>query len=181
MQLALLWYITYKRYLKRLGFKLNKYDLCIANKIKDEKECTVDWYVDDAKISHVKTKVVDWVVKQWNDKFDTLTKKRGNKHTFVGMDIEITKNKWVKVLIKEYFEENVKDFGEKLSKTANTSAKRNLFEIGKDSQSLFKDKAELFYLIVSKLLWVAKIGRIYIEHSISFLYTRVSCSLEEDW
>ena len=57
-----------------------------------------------------------------------------------------------------------------------TPAKRDLFEIDNDSQSLPKDKAELFHFIVSKLLWVAKRGRLDIE-----LSTRVSCSTEEDW
>ena len=56
MQSAIFWYETFKGCLEALGFKLNKYDLFIANKIIDGNQCTVGLYVDDTKISHVKTK-----------------------------------------------------------------------------------------------------------------------------
>lgn len=87
MQSALLWYETFKECLEGLGLKLDKYDLCIANKVIDRKQCNVGWYIDDTKIPQVKTKVVDCIIKQLESKFDTMTKKRSNKHTFVGIDI----------------------------------------------------------------------------------------------
>ena len=70
-----------------MGFTLNPYDPCVANKMVDGKQCTICWYVDDNKISHKDPKVVDWVIKAIEDKFGKMTVTRGNKYTFVGMDL----------------------------------------------------------------------------------------------
>ena len=43
MQAALLWYETFVAFLKVNGFKLNKYDPCIANKVVNGKQCTIFW------------------------------------------------------------------------------------------------------------------------------------------
>ena len=87
MQSALLWYKTFKLCLEEDGFKLNKCVPCVANKVVNGKQCTVAWYVDDNKISHVDSKVVDSVIEMIESKFGTMTKRRGKKHVFVGMDI----------------------------------------------------------------------------------------------
>jgi hypothetical protein len=36
-----------------MGFEINPYDPCVANKLVDEKQMTVRWHVDDLMISHV--------------------------------------------------------------------------------------------------------------------------------
>ena len=50
MQLALLWYQTFKGCLENIGFKLNLNDPCVANMEIKGKQCTVCWYADDTKI-----------------------------------------------------------------------------------------------------------------------------------
>ena len=55
---ALLKYDVYMRNLKGMGFEINTYDRCVANKITDQKQCTLVWYVDDNKLSHKYPKVV---------------------------------------------------------------------------------------------------------------------------
>ena len=49
---ALLWYECFSSKLKGMGFKINAYDNCIANKMIDSHQCTITWYVDDVKVSH---------------------------------------------------------------------------------------------------------------------------------
>ncbi len=44
-----------------MGFELNLYDMCVANKTIDGKQCTLVWYVDDTKILHVDGNVVSHV------------------------------------------------------------------------------------------------------------------------
>ena len=44
---ALQWYILYKTTLEKEGFVLNKYDLCVANKVINNKQCTIGWLIDD--------------------------------------------------------------------------------------------------------------------------------------
>ena len=97
-------------------FKLNKCDPCVANKDVDGKQCTVCWYVDDNKISHVDPKVLDSVIETIESKFGTMTKRRGKKHTFVGMDIDFVGGGKVKILMKDYMEESIVSFGEDLGK-----------------------------------------------------------------
>ncbi len=59
MVAALLYYKKFVKSLTNKGFKLNPYDGCVANKIIKGKQMTICFHVDDCKISHVSTKVVD--------------------------------------------------------------------------------------------------------------------------
>ena len=68
-------------------FKLNKYDPCVANKVVNGKQCTICWYVDDTKISHVDTEVMDHIISKIEERFGKMVGTRGKKHNFVGMDI----------------------------------------------------------------------------------------------
>ena len=52
-----------------LGFAKNEYDLCVANKVIDGKQCTVIWHVDDLKISHVDPKVVAWFLNKLQGRY----------------------------------------------------------------------------------------------------------------
>jgi hypothetical protein len=66
---ALLWYDLFANTLQDMGFVLNPYDACIANKIIDGTQCTIAWYVDDNKISHRDTKVVSKVIARKIDRY----------------------------------------------------------------------------------------------------------------
>ena len=59
---ALLWYALFSSTLHEIGFELNSYDTCVANKEIDCKQCTITRYVDDLKVSHVKEEVVQDVI-----------------------------------------------------------------------------------------------------------------------
>ena len=59
---ALLWYECFTKCLLNIGFKLNKYDPCVANKMINGKQCTIVWCVNDSKISHTESKIVDQVI-----------------------------------------------------------------------------------------------------------------------
>ena len=61
---ALLWYDLFNNTLNEMGFVLNPYDPCIANCIIDGSQCTIAWYVDDNKISHVEPAVVTMIIKK---------------------------------------------------------------------------------------------------------------------
>jgi len=49
--------------LTKQGFKLNPFDGCVANKIVKGKQITICFHVDNCKISHESTKVVDATIK----------------------------------------------------------------------------------------------------------------------
>ena len=68
---------------------LNPYEPCVANKMVKGKQSTVLWYVGDVKVSHVEQSVVDGTIKFLESNFDKMKTVKGNKHTYLGMDIEI--------------------------------------------------------------------------------------------
>jgi hypothetical protein len=70
-----------------MGFELNPYDFCVAKKTINGKQCTIGWYVDDNKISHVHPSVVTEIIKKIEDKFGKMTVTRGKAHVFLGMHI----------------------------------------------------------------------------------------------
>ncbi len=66
MKSALLFYRKLVADLTSLGFELNPYDPCVANKIINGKQIMVCWHVDDLFVGHddpnVVTTFLDWLV-----------------------------------------------------------------------------------------------------------------------
>ena len=52
----------YKDTLKNEGFVFNSYKKCMANKIINGKHCTIQWYVDDNKVTHVSEGLITGVI-----------------------------------------------------------------------------------------------------------------------
>ena len=48
-----LWYELYVSVLKDMGLKINPYGMSVSNNDINGKQCTIDWYMDDNKVSHV--------------------------------------------------------------------------------------------------------------------------------
>ena len=83
-----------------MGFKLKPYNLCVANTQIKGAQCTVVWYVDDNKISHINPSVVSDVIRQIEAKFGKMTVTRGLQHEFLGMNIVLDHEaKTVKITI----------------------------------------------------------------------------------
>ena len=55
---ALLWYKFYSEMLEGMGFVINPYDLCVASKMINVKQCTIVWYFDENQLSCVDPNVV---------------------------------------------------------------------------------------------------------------------------
>jgi hypothetical protein len=178
---ALLWYELFTGTLQDMGFELNPYDTCVANMTINGKQCTIAWYVDDNKISHVEPEVVTQIVAKIEERFGKMTVTRGKKHVFLGMDICFMDNGTATIKMKEYLKEAMSEFGEQISKSAASPAKRDLFEIDEDSEILGKDRGEIFHSVSAKLLYVSKRGRLDTQLTVAFLCTRVSRSTEQDW
>ena len=72
------------------GFTINPYDRCVANKQIDGQQCTLVWHVDDMKMSHGDSKVVDRIIKMLEAEFGKeapLTIRRGKIHDYLGMTL----------------------------------------------------------------------------------------------
>ena len=83
IEYALRWYDLYSQTLEKEGFIINSYDKCVANKIIDDKQCTVVWYVDNNKISYTDENVVTNVIELMKGYFGDLTVMRVKQQTFL--------------------------------------------------------------------------------------------------
>jgi hypothetical protein len=127
LQSALLWYNFFARTFKEMGFELNPYDPCGANKMIEGWQSTITWYVDDSKISHAKSSVVTDVIAQIKEQFEKMTVTRGKHHIIlVGMDIVNKGDGNLSIGMQEYFKEAILEFGEDVLRPAVTPARTNI-------------------------------------------------------
>jgi hypothetical protein len=97
------------------------------------------------------------------------------------MDIKFHENGTVSVKMKDYIKEAIADFGEDITRTVATPAKKNLFDTDNNGERLTRHNSEIFHSIVAKLLYVSQHRQLDIQLVIAFLCTRGSCSDEKDW
>jgi KUP system potassium uptake protein len=180
VQSALLWYELFTGTLMDMGFTLNPYDPCVANKTINGKQCTIVWYVDDNKISHVEYDVVTRIIKRIEKSFGKMAVTRGKEHEFLGMNITYLENGTAKIRMKGHLEEAIEEFGEAITKSATSPAKRDLFDIDEKSEGLERGVSEAFHSVTAKLLFVSHRARLDVQLPIGFLCTRVTCSTEQD-
>jgi hypothetical protein len=145
----------------------------------DGKQCTIAWYVDDTKISHVDPDVVTRTIEQIEERFGKMTVKRGSEHVFLGMNIAYKNNGTAEITMREYLEEAIADSGLDISRTATTPAKRTLFEI-KDDAKLLGKKSRDISQCGGKVALRSIRARMDILLAVSFLCTRVAKSTVED-
>ena len=90
---ALLFWKKLSSSLKQRGYVINPYDWCVANKYINELQCSIVWHVDDLKISHQDTAVVDEVIASLRAKYGKIGKmtvRRGKKHDYLGMTLDFS-------------------------------------------------------------------------------------------
>mmetsp|Transcript_13911 Transcript_13911/g.26194 ORF Transcript_13911/g.26194 Transcript_13911/m.26194 type:complete len:735 (+) Transcript_13911:3-2207(+) len=178
---ALLWYTLYRETLEGLGFVVNPYDQCVANATINGSTCTICWYVDDNKISHIDPAVVTDIIGKIEAKFGKMKVSRGKEHDFLGMKIKFNENRTVSIDMCEYVKGAIDGFSEAITKSASTPATRYLFDIRDDAKALDKDRGDIFHSTVAKLLYICKRCRLDIQNAVAFLTTRVSKPDEDDW
>ena len=104
-----------------------------------------------------------------------MTVTRGKEHTFVGMNFKLKDDGTVSITMKDYIEECIASYGEKVSNyNTKTPANNKLFNVDVHSNKLSQDKSDIFHHIVAKLSFVIKQVRLDISTTIVFLSTRVT-------
>ena len=63
MMASLLYYKKFTARFENAGFVINQYNPCIWNRIVKGKQCTICFHVDNCKISHKSSKVLDQIIK----------------------------------------------------------------------------------------------------------------------
>ena len=175
----ILWYKMFANTLLEDGFTLNPYDACVANKMVNDHQMTVCWYVDDLKVSHVQQTEVKAMMDKLENRFGKMSITYGAEQQYLGMDLLI-KDGVVRIMMKSYLEEAIKAFEEPINSAAKSPSTRTLHEIDENSPLLTKDETEKFHHIVAKLLYVSKRARLDIQPTVVFLCRRVRNPTEQD-
>ena len=172
----------YVSILKEQGFELNPYDLCVANKKINGKQCTIAFYVDDNLASHMDDEVLTDLIQQIEKHTGKMTVTRGKEHVFLGMNIMFNDEDGTATIgMKEHVQEALDDFPEVLKRKVSTPAKSDLFTVDPKSPLLDETKNKLFHSLTMKLIYVCQRSRPDIMTTIAFLCTRVSKSTLQDW
>jgi hypothetical protein len=192
MVASLLYYRKFVKSLTAIGFTLNPYDPCVANKMIRGKQMTICFHVDDCKLSHVKTKEVDKMIKHLRDEYESIFEdgsgkmavSRGKVHKYLGMTLDYRVRGQVSITMLDYVEEILTAF-EKAEPsgtgTKSSAAPENLFVVNEDCEKLRPGKSVQFHNLVAKTLYATKRARPDTCTSIAFLTTRVRMPDIDDW
>jgi Reverse transcriptase (RNA-dependent DNA polymerase) len=192
MVASLLFYRKFTKSLTGIGFELNPYDPCVANKMIEGKQMTICFHVDDCKLSHRDSKVLDrmilWLRQEYESIFEDgsgeMKVSRGKVHKYLGMTLDFTERGIVKISMFEYVEEILATFDKADPKgggTKTSAAPEDLFKIDQDCEKLGQNRAVEFHNLVAKTLFATKRARPDTCTSISFLTTRVRAPDRDDW
>jgi hypothetical protein len=184
LQAALLFWQDLSGHLIEQGFELNPYDWCVANKMVNGKQCTVLWHVDDLKISHVDSEVVEDVLAALNKRYGKeapLVVTRGTLHDYLGMTLDYSIDGKIMILMIDYIQAMLDELPTDMDGEAATPAASHLFEVNDKAIPLDKETAELFHHLTAKLLFLCKRARPDIQTAVAFLTTRVRSPDEDDY
>ena len=166
------------------GFTPNPYDSCVMNKMVDGKQLTVAWHVDDFKISHVSSAVLDKFIDDLDNEFGKetpLTKSRGKIHDYLGMTMDFSKPGEVTVTMIDYIKMILADAPTDMKGSAVTPAANHLFKVSDHPVSLDRDKTDTYVHLTMQLLYLSQRARPDIRTAVSFLCGRVQYPDEDDY
>jgi hypothetical protein len=177
---GVLWYESFTETLEQHGFTTNPYDFCVANATIEGSQCTIGWFVDDTKISHINPDVVTNIINMLEARFGNMTVTRGRTHKFLGMTIKYLGDGTATIHMPSYISEAISESGLDVSKTVKTPCSNSLLAIDEASPLLPQAKAKLFHRIVAKLIYVGTRACTDILLALSFLCGCVSAPTEQD-
>eukprot|EP01040_Poterioochromonas_malhamensis_P008527 gene8527-9228_t len=121
---------------------------------------------------------VESVLASLTEVYKKLQTKEGPILEYLGMELDLTEKRKVKVSMKTLVEETLKEF--EVEGTSPLPAPNHLFMVSEGRRQLAKKEKEIFHSIVAKLLYLAKHGRPDLLTAVSFLTTRVQDPDEDD-
>lgn len=186
LQSSLLYYKKFRKDIESIGFKVNPYDPCVANRIINGKQHTVTWHVDDLKSSHVDPKVNDefleWLkTKYASDEIGEVKAVRGQRHDYLAMVLDYSRPGMLQMDMTNYVKSMIEDFPAKLEGIGTFPWTTKLFTVDTTSKKLDVERARIFHTFVMKGMFLCKRARQDIQPGIAFLATRTSEPNEGDW
>jgi hypothetical protein len=182
---AILFYEKLTKQLIEWGYEPNCYDRCTFNKMVDGNQITIQFHVDDLKISHKDQSVIDAVLLDLNNEFGTTRKPlaatTGLIHDYLGITIDYSEVNRVKFTMYDYLEDILDEMPDDMNGTAPTPASANLFDVDEDSTLLNEKESDFFHRTTARLLFAAKRARPDLQVAVAYLCTRVKAPNQSDY
>jgi hypothetical protein len=155
------------------------------NKIVGGTQLIIACHINDLKVSHAKSSVVDQFIANMKGEFGKetpLNKSRGKVHDYLGMTLDFSKPGEVTVTMIDYIKGILHDTPKDMCRSAATPAVNHLFQINQVNPiPLEKDKAKIYVHIVMQLLYLSQRVRPDIHTAVSFLCGRLQKPNEDDY
>jgi hypothetical protein len=153
-----------------IGFIINPYNPCVANKIIEGKQMTIYFHVDNCKLSHRKKKVMDTMIEYLREEYESIfedgtgamTVSRGKIYKYLGMTLDYTVCGQVKITMLDYVDEILTAFDTAEPKgggTKTSSASDSIFKVDESCAKLAQNKDVEFHNLVAKTLYATKRAR----------------------
>ena len=166
-----------------VGFKINLYDPCVANKIIYGQKMTICYHVDDCKLSHRRIKVNDRMIKWLREEYESIfeygsgkmTVSTGKVHKYLGMTLDYTVRGQVQITMIDFLDEVLTAFDKAEPKgggTKTSAAPDNIFKVDEDCEKLPQSKTLQFHNLAEKTLYATKQARPDTCTAVAFLMTR---------
>ena len=162
--------------LEDMGFEVNSYDPCVANKVINGSQITMMCHVDDLKISHKESdEVTKFMTALGKRQATALTVHRGKVHSYLGMHFYYGTKGTGKVSMIPYTKKTIDDFPEPVTSTVPTPAGDHLFAAPPDDEQklLPEEQSQAFHRTTVQLLFLSQQARPDIQTLMSFLTKRV--------
>jgi hypothetical protein len=148
-------------------------------------QITIQFHVDDLKISHKQQSVLDEVLNDLNNKFGTkkkaLSATKGKIHDYLGITINYDEPRKVKFTMIDYLEDILSEMPSDMNGTAKTPARDNLFTIDNSSPLLNVKDADFYHRTTARLLFAAKRARPDLQVAVAYMCTRVKAPTVADY
>ena len=185
LRTGLLFYRKLRRDFEEMGFEVNPYDPCVANRDVGGTQCTVVWHVDDLKLSHRDKSVVTYFASELAKRNRYKIKiKRGKVFDYLGMDLDFGSVPGVFIIsMIKYLQEVLKEWPEDLKGHKLNPHGDHLFTLRVNGeQELLSEKiASQFHRTTAQLLFLCLKARPDIQTTVSFFTTRVREPDMDDW
>jgi hypothetical protein len=167
------------------GYVQNDYDSCTFNKIINGEQVTIQFHVDDLKISHKEQPVPDSILGDLDAKFGTkkkaLTASIGLIHDYLGITINYDERHKVKFTMIDYLEDILSEMPSDMAGIARTPAQDDLFTVDDKSPLLNEKDADFYHRTTARLLFAAKRARPDLQVAVAYMLTRVKAPTVSDY
>jgi hypothetical protein len=161
MKSALLFYCKLVADLMLVGFSINPYDRCVANKTVNGPQMTICRHVDDLFLGHVDPSLVTRILDRLSRCYDTPDKKLnatcGPRHDYLGMNIDFPTQGSIAFDMIPYISKIIDAFPEKITGIASSPAADHLFHAcpPSDAKLLPELQAHALHHTTAQLLFLS--------------------------